>query len=273
MIDQLRGAAHFDPAGFVALLHGASRVGWLRPDFALALEAFPETFAREPRGITVVSTATLDTVVSMLARQGWIGGWRNERYPVTPGPGQGTLFELERAAFRRFGMLARASHMNGWTRSAGSWKLWVARRSPTKPVDPGRLDNLVGGGIAAGSSPEATLVKECAEEAGIPAQLAREAVAVGTMRVSRAVEDGLHDELIHAFDLELPAGFTPCNNDGEVAEFMLLEPGAVAARLEAGEFTLDAGAVTADFRWRRGALTNPQLGPALAALRAASAAR
>ncbi len=43
--------------------------------------------------------------------------------------------------------------------------MWIARRSPTKPIDPGMLDNLVGGGLAAGLTVAQTLVKEGWEEA------------------------------------------------------------------------------------------------------------
>jgi 8-oxo-dGTP pyrophosphatase MutT (NUDIX family) len=270
MLERLRAAGDFDPAGFIPLLQGGKRVGWLRPAFAAALEAHPLAFRRTPAGVAIIDEKALDPVVEKLAADGWISGWRDERYPVLQGPGAAVLFELERASFRRFGLLARASHLNGWTRSTGGWKLWIARRSPRKPIDPGMLDNLVGGGIAAGSTPEATLLKECAEEAGIPAALAGQAVAAGTMRVQRAVDAGLHDELIHAFDLEVPEGFVPVNQDGEVAAFMLLDAEAVVARLAAGEFTADAGAVTADFLWRKGALTDPAIGEALAALRAAA---
>ena len=67
-------------------------------------------------------------------------------------------------------------HLNG---IAGE-RMWLARRSPTKQIDPGMLDNLVAGGISVGFSARDPLVKEAWEEAGIPAELARKAVASGT---------------------------------------------------------------------------------------------
>ncbi len=57
-------------------------------------------------------------------------------------------------------------------RAAARSRMWLARRSPAKAIDPGMLDNLVGGGIAAGQSVAATVVKEAWEEAGIAATLA-----------------------------------------------------------------------------------------------------
>ncbi len=269
MLPQLEAACRFDPGSLVPLLYGnAGRVGWLAADFATVLQAYPEAFAREHAGVRILSPERMDHAVRELARASVIRGWRDERYEVRAHPDGDALFLLERAAFRRFGLLARAAHLNGWVTTAGGWKLWVARRSPGKPIDPGMLDNLVGGGIAAGASPESTLLKECDEEAGIAPTLARGAVAAGRLRVRRRVADGVHDELIHAFDLELPAQFVPRNRDGEVAEFMLFSPAELGARLAAGEFTVDAAAATMDFLWRRAALDDPRIGEALERLRA-----
>lgn len=269
MLLQLEAASRFDPRGLVPLLYGdAGRVGWVATDFAAALRAYPDAFARDDAGLRILSPAAMQQAVRQLASDGLIKGWRDERYEVRAHPAGDALFLLERAAFRRFGLLARAAHLNGWVKAAGGCRLWVARRSPGKPIDPGMLDNLVGGGIAAGSSPEATLVKECVEEAGIPPALARGAAAAGTLRVRRRVADGVHDELIHAFDLELPAQFVPRNRDGEVVEFMLLAPEELGARLAAGEFTVDAAAATIDFLWRRSALDDARIGQELQRLRA-----
>lgn len=268
MLRQLQSAARFDASGYVQLLHASGPMGWVQREFARALEDFPDTFQCDADAVRLVSTARLDAIARALAERGWIAGWRNERYAVHAGAGGDTVCELERAAFRRFGLLASAAHLNGWMREGSGWKLWIARRSATKPIDPGQLDNLVGGGIAAGSTPWETLIRECAEEAGLPAGLARRALAAGTMRVTRGVSNGLHDEIIHIYDLELPAQFVPQNRDGEVAAFMLLAPSEAAERLERSEFTVDAGAVTIDFLWRRGEIRDPAVGVALDALRA-----
>ena len=44
------------------------------------------------------------------------------------------------------------------------------------------LDNMVAGGISSGYKIIDTMVKECSEEAGIPEDLARKAVPVGTIK-------------------------------------------------------------------------------------------
>ena len=54
----------------------------------------------------------------------------------------------------------------------------VARRAADKRLDPGKLDHLVGGGVAAGMGFADTLAKEAEEEAGLPPELAARAARV-----------------------------------------------------------------------------------------------
>jgi len=267
MLPRLEAARLFDSSAHLPLtLPGAGRLGWIAAPFARVLEAYPDAFARVGDGVAIVSPDRLRAAVRDLHAGGWISGWRDENFEVRA-PGGRMLFNLERAAFRRLGLQARAVHLNGWVRVGDGWRLWVARRSVTKPIDPGMLDNLVGGGIGAGFAASDTLRKECGEEAGLPLTLARGAVPAGCLHILREVPDGVHAETIHAFDLELPTDFVPSNKDGEVSEFALLSAGEVEKLLAAGEFTVDAGTVTIDFLWRRGALSDPLVGAVLEALR------
>jgi hypothetical protein len=87
--------------------------------------------------------------------------------------------------------------------------------------------------------------------------------------------EGYQQEWLYAFDIELPAGRTPVNQDGEVAAFRCL-PVAEAAAIAAGEtMTVDAALVTLDFLLRQRCLPQgegeaTQMGEAMAALRIAS---
>lgn len=116
-----------------------------------------------------------------------------------------------------------------------------------KAIDPDKLDNLIGGGVASGLSVAETLVKEAWEEAGIPAPLARQAQRRDEVQIRREQDDGLQWETIIAHDLELPADFSPANQDGEVAEFRLVALTEVARLLNCAggdsEMTLDAALV------------------------------
>ena len=121
-------------------------------------------------------------------------------------------------------------------------------------MDPGMLDNLVGGGIAAGTSVAATVVKEAWEEAGLPPDLARTARAAGSVEIRRAQPDGLHLETIFVHDLDLPDDVVPVNQDGEVSGFRLATP-SEAAQLAANAsgpdvVTADASLVIADWLMR-----------------------
>jgi 8-oxo-dGTP pyrophosphatase MutT (NUDIX family) len=131
----------------------------------------------------------------------------------------------------------------------GATRMWLARRSAKKPIDPGMLDNLVGGGISVGFSVVDTLVKEAWEEAGIPAELARRATFGGKASVLREVPEGVQSETVHIYDLELPADFQPRNQDGEVSEFQLLP----FSEIQYQELTYEAAIVARDCISRRSA--------------------
>ncbi|OWW21045.1 hypothetical protein AYR66_17760 [Noviherbaspirillum denitrificans] len=129
--------------------------------------------------------------------------------------------------------------------------MWLARRSAGKPVDPGLLDTLVGGGIGNGLGIEDTLLKECEEEAGIDAAVASRAIATGTVRTARPAPDGWHAEVQFTHDLLLPDDFHPVSRDGEVAEFLLLPlPEVLEIMTGSNDLTVEACAAIADFMLR-----------------------
>jgi len=239
-------------------------VGALDPPRALALARFANVFtvgAREVRFAPHLTdaasrTAAAASVARALADEGRLSAWRDERYAVGAATGGSPLFLLERAAARYFGIRTFAAHVNGTTRRDGDTAMWIARRSPRKAIDPGLLDNLVGGGIAAGATVAETVAKEAWEEAGLPAVLARTARPAGTLEIRRAQPDGLQLETIFVHDLDLPNDTVPVNHDGEVAEFRLVAP-EQAARLAANEsgpdvVTADASLVIVDWLMRHG---------------------
>ncbi|HWM41030.1 MAG TPA: DUF4743 domain-containing protein [Burkholderiales bacterium] len=229
----------FRPELFVPLLAGGTRIGWLRPELAARLGHWPAVFASAPEKVSLLKPESLAPVVEQLAQEGFIPGWRNERYRIAGS------FDIERAAARPFGLATQAVHVNGIVGDEG---MWLARRSSSKATDPGMLDNLVGGGINAVLSLTETLAKEAWEEAGIPAELARRATPGGTVQLLREVPEGVQCEVIHVYDLSLPRDFIPRNQDGEVAE-LKLAPLAEVLRLvrETEEMTVDAALVALDY--------------------------
>lgn len=237
-------------------------VGWLRPSFADQLRRWPHVF--EVNSAYVRLRATPDTpqgrteamsaVTRELARDGVIGGWRDEAVLVSHHYAAPELLRIERAASRHFGILCYGAHLNGFTRHGGMAHAWIARRSPDKHVDPDKLDNLVGGRIAAGLSVDETLRKEAWEEAGIAPALLKDVNCLGAVRVEYSVPEGLHREIMFVHDLWLPPDFKPANQDGEVSEIRCMPVEEVLQHLLAGEFTLDAGTVMIDGLLRLGAV-------------------
>jgi len=249
-------------------------VGWLDERRAARLREFRDLFELRDETLTFAApvsdaparTAALARVARVLAQEGALTAWRDERYAVAPAFCAPALFLLERAAARYFGVHTYAAHVNGYVRRDGI-ELWFARRSPTKAIDPGQLDNLVGGGIAAESSAplgdeavRATVIKEAWEEAGICARTAADAQRTGTIEISRAQPDGLQRETIFVHDLELSDDFVPRNQDGEAVEHRRV-PLDEAARLIANAtgsdvVTADASLVVLDFLLRHDAIAD-----------------
>lgn len=228
----------FDPAGYVRFAFQGARIGWLRPALAARLAAWPDAFRISEQHVQLMQAEALAPILAQLSKEGLIPGWRNERYRVEG------LFDIERAAARPFGLTTHAVHVNGIVPGKG---MWLARRSATKPIDPGLLDNLVGGGMTAGLSEQEVLVKEAWEEAGIGAALARTATRGGTVRILREVPEGVQSELIYVYDLALPGDFTPQNQDGEVSQFILSPFDKILDK----ELTFEGALVAKDYFNRR----------------------
>ena len=195
-----------------------------------------------------------------LRLQGLIRAWRDEAFALLD-PQRGTrLAAMERAAMRFWGTLTLGAHANGYVADAQGrpTHLWIAQRSLTKATDPGKFDNLVGGGVPDGQSPADALLREGWEEAGLPPSRMRQARAAGVLCLQRDIPEGLQHEWLHAWDLPLPDGLLPVNQDGEVAGFRCL-PCDEALALAAGDsMTVDAALVTLDFALRHALLPAPQ---------------
>lgn len=261
-------AQHRPPAGWWRWQLDGQPIGWLAPAHQRVLAAWgigaeAPGAPTEPRCWHCLSeagpagdagrrSAWLEALAIRLREAGLVKGWRGERYrcqlsrggeePATV-PGQGRIFfELERAAYRFFGLTSQAVHVNGVT-PAG--ELWCGRRALHKATDPGRLDNLAAGGLPAGEDPLSCARRELWEEAGVPMALSQPLQHRGLIRTSRVEPEGWHDEWLHVFELALPADFVPVNQDGEVSAFESLPAVEVASRIESGDFSPDAAAVSA----------------------------
>ena len=255
----LHQATAHDAAARVPFVFNGVRVGSVTRAHLAALRALG--VQADDLGVTLQATeTTLAALNAALRAQSLILAWRDEPFAIFD-PASGTrLGTMERAAARFWGTLTLGAHANGYVADAMGrpTHLWIAQRAFTKATDPGKHDNLIGGGVPDGQSPLQTLVREGWEEAGLlPAQL-HTATAGSVLRLQRDVAEGLQHEWLYVFDLPLPADARPHNQDGEVAGFDCL-PLAQALQLAAGDtMTVDAALVTLDFALRRALLPAAQ---------------
>lgn len=269
----IAAARHGDRAARVPLWLGDEAVGSVARAHLPALRSLAgsggwqvedDAVRRDPAG----AEAAFAALNPRLRAAGLVRAWRDEPYPVF-GAGGRELCRIERAASRFWGTLTLGAHANGWVAGADGRPvaLWIAQRSFTKATDPGLHDNLVGGGVPAGQSPWETLQREGWEEAGLPAALLATAVPGRVLALAREIPEGWQHEHLHVFDLCLPAGVEPANQDGEVHAFACLPVDEAVALARGGTMTVDASLATLDFVLRHRLL----LPPALAALEAAAA--
>jgi isopentenyldiphosphate isomerase len=260
-IDRIEECNAHDPDHFRPLMVAGTRVGWIDRNFADILAAFDEVFHVNDAAVVLAPafdtyaarSAAVAGVVGELMGRGIVTGWREESYPVGTGWHATALFEMERAAIPRFGIAAYGVHVNGFVRKDDGIHMWIARRARDKQTYPGELDNMVAGGQPVGIGLMENVIKEAGEEAAVPPDLARGAVAVGCISYRFEAEDGLRPDVMFNFDLELPGDFTPRNNDGEIAGFELMPvAGVMALVADTTEFKFNCNLVNIDFFVRHG---------------------
>jgi 8-oxo-dGTP pyrophosphatase MutT (NUDIX family) len=233
-------------------------VGYVAPDLLAGAPAAPDGGVAADRAMLADEAQRLLTA-GRYRRRG-------EAFDVRDDSTDEVVATLDRGVLPLFGIRAVGVHLNGLVRAPEGTRLWVARRAASKALDPGKLDHVAAGGVPAGLSPAATLVKEAAEEAAIPEELARRAVQVATISYAMERPEGLRRDRIHCYDLELPADFVPRAADGEVEGFFLWPLGRAAEAVRDGDaFKFNVNLVLIDLFLRSGLIR----GEAALALRAA----
>lgn len=244
------------PGGRIPLHIGADHVGYVRPEIAAALDSYVRPV---DSGLTIdpADAPRLDEVSRPLAaRHGF--RTRGELFDVRSRIGGPVLAVLDRGALPAFGVIGVGVHLNGFVRRDDGIHLWVARRSASKKLDPGKLDNIVGGGVSAGMTPFETLVKEAAEEANMPAAVVQGARAVSRITYDMERPEGLRRDLLVCYDLELPEDFHPQAADGEVESFELMPAEAALAVISTTDnVKFNVNLVMIDFMLRHGLVEDP----------------
>jgi len=253
----------WNPQNFRGFFYAGVRVGYLKAPISEALRQWPDYFRVESTGVHLdmhldsfeSRTRALSEVTQALVSQGLISHAHGERYPVTSAGRETAIATIDRTAAPYFGLRAYGQHLNGYVRSDKGLKLWIARRALDRRVYPGKLDNMVAGGLPHDLTLAENLRKECMEEASVPADLAAQALPVGVLTYCKETPTGLKPDTLYCYDLRLPDDFKPRNTDGEVAEFMLLPVEEVLQLVgESDDFKLNCNLVLIDFFVRHGIL-------------------
>jgi len=262
-LDRIAVLHDWDPDAYRPFRIDGVQVGRVTDASARLLGEFPDVFQVSPaavelhpglRDLDARSQAVHDALIR-LAERGDVRPPRGETYGISENWNAPTRLRLDRGLVPTFGVKSYGVHVNGFVRGPDSLAMWIGRRAPDKRVAPNKLDHMVAGGLAHGYSVDETVVKEAAEEADVPDALARRAKPVGALTYVTELEQGLRDDTLFVFDLDLPAHFVPRNTDGELTGFELWDVGDVMARVrETDDFKFNVAPVLIDFFLRHGLL-------------------
>jgi 8-oxo-dGTP pyrophosphatase MutT (NUDIX family) len=249
-------------ARFKPFLITGQRYGWISNELVPHLRDM-EMFREQADGISLIPSLTGFGARSDALAQAtqWISAHynkplRGEMYAVVENWQDKPLAQIDRAAVPWFRVRAWGVHVNGFVRKSDGLHLWVGERAANRPADPGKLDNLIGGGQPIGLTLEENMCKEAKEEAGIDASLALTAKRMRDINYQLERKDGMRSDTLFTYDLELPEKFTPHNTDGEVAAFHLMPLARVAELVRmTDKFKFNCNLVIIDFLMRYGFIT------------------
>lgn len=189
-------------------------------------------------------TTGLNQLADVLRDAGLVGAWRNEQLAVR-NEQDVQIGTIERGAVRPLGIATLAVHLVGQTTDG---RFWVQQRALDKPNDPGKWDTLMGGMVSAEDTVETALKRETWEEAGLHLADLQNLHYGGRQSNCRPSSDGsagYMQEFIEWYVATVPDGLTPNNQDGEVAQFVLMDGAQLLAAMQRGEFTLEAALIFA----------------------------
>lgn len=262
-LDCIRLCNNANLADYLAWRIDGAVYGWISPAFVTHLLQYPAVFTQQDAEIhfqadlstPIQRTAATESVMRELHQQGVIDTWVGERYPVTLAYQEPAVLEVERAAAAYLGIKSFGVHVNGLVEKANGLHVWVGTRTLSKPFWPGKLDQMVAGGLPVGLCLLDNLIKEAQEEANIPAELASQAKLVSKLQYRQSLQRGVENSTLFIYDLWLPEDFTPENTDGEVEQFQLIplaELAALTAQVTA--FKDNCNLVNIDLLLRRGCI-------------------
>jgi 8-oxo-dGTP pyrophosphatase MutT (NUDIX family) len=235
--------------------------GWIKPEFEKHLSRWSDIFCISDSRILLnpklssyqQRSEAIAPVFKQLYKEKIISSWVGEPYPVTLKYKQPPQLEIERVACQYMGLKTFGVHMNGLVQKPDGVYVWVGLRAKDKPYFPGRLDQMVAGGQPIGISRKDNIIKEAAEEANVPLELANQASTQGQISYCMESSRGLVNTTLFLFDLWLPEDFVPVNTDGEMESFTLMPLAEMAQITDTTEnFKTNCNLVNIDLLLRQG---------------------
>lgn len=229
-LSHIRRCNQFPKEQFLPFYIGEKCFGLTHKNHIAHLIKWPAVFDADGSGLYLnpnlntpeSRTNAVGQVMQELHQQGVIDSWVGEQYNINTHFQGKSLMLIERAAVAFLGVRGYGIHMNGLVQKKDGVYIWVAVRSKNKPFWPDMLDQMVAGGQPKGITPKNNLLKEAAEEAAIPKEIAINATFEGELYYCTATHRGLNNDGIFIYDLWLDEDFIPHNTDGEVESFRLM---------------------------------------------------
>lgn len=251
-----------DPSRFLPLTIADCVVGEIRKDHA---ERFADSGGFKRRGEGVFfegfqGSAQLQKTLDEACTELWqTYGFKptGEKYPILQKWGEKHFGLVDRVVIPWLGVRGFGVHVNGYVRKAdGSIHVWIGKRAMDRRVDPGKLDNMIGGGLPYGLSIRENLCKEAWEEAGLDEKAVASALHASTLHYKVDMMKGVRNDTLFVFDLEMPEGLAPCNTDGEVETFSLMPAQEVLSIVrDTDAFKFNCDLVLVDFFLRHGMIS------------------
>lgn len=229
-LERIQACHQYQRSDYLEFVIADEVMGLTRPEFAEHLLRWADVFSCDHQQLILnpdLNNATQRTqavapILQQLHHEGVIPSWVDEPYAVSHRIEEKPRMAVERAAASYLGIRGYGIHINGLVQTSDGICIWVAIRAKDKPFWPGKYDQMVAGGQGIGISLMDNVVKESAEEADIPENIARQAQQRSTLHYCTASTRGLSMDTLFNYDLWLPEQFTPVNTDGEVDGFMLM---------------------------------------------------
>jgi hypothetical protein len=247
--------------GKLPFVVGGVRVGWVREEIANLMTRWTESFKvtdnevailESMKDVEIRSRALAEAGAALVVKQA-LPRNRKELCPVMERFGGDVMMRIDRAWLESYGILSFGVHLNCYVETKRGLDLWVGVRSKSREVAPGKLDNMVAGGLPVNLSLAENVIKEAAEEATVPEELAQTARPAGVITYMLDTKNGMRRDMLFVYDLKLPSDFEPVNTDGEVSGFVKW-PAQQVLRVveETDEFKFNVNLVIIDFAIRHG---------------------